>query len=280
MRNFHNYLLHHDVCPEYRNDIEAARRICDIGERELPIIQRLGQILPGQFNVALSALSSGYHQFELQDCQVWDENAKEVDIEETRNNFKWIIEKGVAVYEDQNLSQRIKNRLDSADDNFPYFQCTEEIQIALEVTEIVLSEPSTRNSEADTKSPPVPNSLGKLKCQVYKLHTFETYDLPSSAPAFASTSTKTKQEQAQREYEFLIDNAILEQCFIGLKMEVTVRKLNEGLEYLDNVRALYCSFYTLLPNDLMMHWKEPEWVTSEKDVNFAAAAEEAAIKVY
>ena len=278
MRNFHNYLLHHDVCPEYRTDIEAARRICDIGERELPVIQRLGQILPGQFNVALSALSSGYHQFELQDCQTWDENAEEVDIEETKNNFKRIVEKGVVAYEDQNLSQRIKNRLDSTDNNFSYFQCTEEIQIALKVTEIILSEPSKKNSEADTKSPPVPKSLGKLKCQVYKLPTFETYDLPSLASG--SASTKTKQEQAQWEYEFLIDNAILEQCFIGLKMEVTVRKLDEGLEYLDNVRALYCSFYTLLPNDLMMHWKEPEWLTSEKDVNSAAAAEEAAVKVY
>ena len=273
MRNFYNYLLHHDVCPEYRSDIEAARKICDVGERELLIIQRLGQLLPGQFNVAVSALSGGHHQFELQGNQPWEDDAEDVDLEEITNKFKSIIGIGIAGHVNEELLSSIKSRFDRKIIDGTCLKCVEESQVALEVAEIILSEATTGEKRVE-ESLSTSNQFGKLICRDWNMPTFETYDVPSSM--------KTEQQRFRKlQYEFLVDNKILEECFVGMKMEVTVRKLEEGgLEYLDSVQAIYCSFYTLLPNDLMMHWKEPEWVTSEKDVESAAAAEEASVKVY
>ena len=273
MRNFYNYLLHHDVCPEYQSDIEAARKICDIGATELLVIQRLGQLLPGQFNVAVSAFSGGYYQHELRGSQPWEEDPDNVNTEEIRNRFKSIIKKAIINLEGEGLSPSITRSLDRETDDRPYFTCIGESQVALEVIDIVPSKIITDKQQSKNNMS-TSELIGKLVCKRWKMPSFETFDVAPSA--------KTKPEGPRKiQYEFLIENEILEQCFIGMKMEVTVRRLEEGgLEYLDSVQTIYCSFYTLLPNDLMMHWKEPEWVTSEKDVETAEAAEEAAIAVY
>lgn len=49
-----------------------------------------------------------------------------------------------------------------------------------------------------------------------------------------------------------MEEDVLSSCFVGMKMEGTVRKLG-GIDvtYLDNVSNVYCSFYTILPNELV-----------------------------
>lgn len=40
IRNFLNYLLYHDVCPEYKDQIYAARALCDRASTEIVRISR------------------------------------------------------------------------------------------------------------------------------------------------------------------------------------------------------------------------------------------------
>lgn len=59
IRNFLNYLLHHDVCPEYKDQVYAARSLLDQADRELWLCVRAGRSLPGAFNTACSELFGG-----------------------------------------------------------------------------------------------------------------------------------------------------------------------------------------------------------------------------
>ena len=273
MRNFYNYLLHHDVCPEYKSDIEAARRICDEAPTELMIIEDLGQILPGPFNVALSALSDGCYKTKLEDQSAWNDDMIGFDLEETKRRFKSIIDAGISSHDNEDMVTKVKKRLSTSEFACPLFKTTKEIRVCLEVSKAVPSFKGTFDkSDKDIATDEPEESLGKLVCRLWEAPSLETWDIPKSSA--------TAQQGTKHEYVFLLENHILEQCFEGMKIEATVRQLEEGLEYLDDVQALHCSFYTLLPNDLMMHWKEPEWLTSEKDVKKIAAEEDAAVKVY
>jgi Argonaute siRNA chaperone (ARC) complex subunit Arb1 len=60
-RNFLNYLVHHDVCPEYNDDLQAARQTCNRAERELNQQSRGIHNYPGTFNRACSVLWHGYY---------------------------------------------------------------------------------------------------------------------------------------------------------------------------------------------------------------------------
>jgi hypothetical protein len=61
VRNFLNYVLHHNVCPEYTDQVYAARAVCDLAEKELVAAKDASAALPGDFNVACSTLSGGHY---------------------------------------------------------------------------------------------------------------------------------------------------------------------------------------------------------------------------
>ncbi|KAK6600220.1 argonaute siRNA chaperone complex subunit Arb1 [Botrytis cinerea] len=56
VKNFLNYVLAHEVCKEYTKEVMAARRLCDVAEREFDAIRCLRQMFPGDFTVAASTL--------------------------------------------------------------------------------------------------------------------------------------------------------------------------------------------------------------------------------
>lgn len=59
MTNFYNYLMHHNVCLEYREEIKAARAAVKLGRNQLIAIHDLSSLIPGEFNVACSVLLGG-----------------------------------------------------------------------------------------------------------------------------------------------------------------------------------------------------------------------------
>jgi hypothetical protein len=61
LKNFYNYLLYHDVAPEFEQDILRAREICNVAAKELPVLAAASRGLPGQFSVACSTLFKGYY---------------------------------------------------------------------------------------------------------------------------------------------------------------------------------------------------------------------------
>ena len=69
--NFLNYLLHHDVCPEYEDQVQASKLFCDQGERELWAVAQNIIDLPGNFNKACSELYGGVFQGQWAASSTW-----------------------------------------------------------------------------------------------------------------------------------------------------------------------------------------------------------------
>lgn len=59
--NFLRYIQHHDVCPEYEDNLTQAREICERARTEMPNIGKVVTAMPGDFNLACQVLfcSSG-----------------------------------------------------------------------------------------------------------------------------------------------------------------------------------------------------------------------------
>jgi len=104
------------------------------------------------------------------------------------------------------------------------------------------------------ESPKDGGSIGILRCKSLILPDFAGTDLPVGIESF-SPPVKT--------YDFWIEEEILQNCFVGMKIEGTIHTLTSGLKFLENVTAVWCSFYTVLENELLKEWKDPKYVTRE-----------------
>ncbi|PHH84809.1 hypothetical protein CDD83_1337 [Cordyceps sp. RAO-2017] len=58
VENFLRYILHHEVCPEYEDDVGGALRLCADARNEWPLLDRLRASLPGPFHTAAAELFS------------------------------------------------------------------------------------------------------------------------------------------------------------------------------------------------------------------------------
>lgn len=83
-----NYLLHHDVCPEYQDQIEDSKILCDRGERELWSVAQNTTDLPGEFNTACSELYGGIYQGLGADTLPWltEEEASQLPLSQNMSS--------------------------------------------------------------------------------------------------------------------------------------------------------------------------------------------------
>ncbi|KAJ0114714.1 hypothetical protein J7T55_004958 [Diaporthe amygdali] len=56
IQNFLRYVQHHDVCPEYAENLAEASKICELARKEIPSIGEIGAAMPGDFNLACQIL--------------------------------------------------------------------------------------------------------------------------------------------------------------------------------------------------------------------------------
>jgi hypothetical protein len=96
--------------------------------------------------------------------------------------------------------------------------------------------------------------LGKLICKTCHTEDCDEWDLPKDK----YPNRKPKPANSGEIYEFWIEQSVLEECFVGMKMEARVLVLDGGLAILDAHNEVMCSFFTWLPNELWMDNKPKE----------------------
>jgi len=259
LRNFYNFLLHHDVCPEYRVEILAARRVCDAAERELLPTHKALRRLPGKFNVAVSTLFGGSYASAYGDEAAWldDENGRIEASGPTHAAASNIFKFGVAAlgedddFDDDN-NEAIQRRV--LDQKIVKI----EENLGLEIVEVVEPQDDHIAFHATKLGLGKGQALGKIICKRYQFPTFDHYDLPSGHKQLVPDMTRT--------FTISLEEEVLDQCFVGMKIDATVGVLSGGLQFFDRVNAVRCSFHTLLENDLMLatKWKEPREITREE----------------
>lgn len=253
LKNFYNYLLHHNVCPEYNDDIYAARNICNVAELEFPNVIETSVNMPGDLNVACSNLFNGFYKDKYVRIGDWDE------LEEPHMRGKFSThteEKSGIILKAAIGAHGTDEQMTVLEEAFSDITCISTNEsTGLEVTAVempssdVLEVYAALNAQSRGRLELKP--VGKLHCKYWEIPDFSTYDLPECY------MKQLVEDQKNRKYEFWIETDILQTCFVGMKMQATVRTLSLGLQVLDQVQEVYCSFYTYLANDIMWKWREP-----------------------
>lgn len=95
--------------------------------------------------------------------------------------------------------------------------------------------------------------VGKVKAKTWVGPSREDEDLTEEEEAAMAQMTPEI-----REYEFWIEEELSQKLFVGIKFDATVTQLSFGVSYFDAITGVHCSFYQLLPNEMMAGWREPE----------------------
>ena len=249
IRNFLSYLLYHNVCPEYTDNIDAARTSCDIASKELWKNQQFTSQGPGDFNKSCYVLFGGVFFNENPEANTW-KNEKDHSVQITNDIARKVVKFALAGAGSNTEAIRFK---ELANDNALRAMRIEDID-GFEVTTI---------------TPPDPEVLEFYKSYAVDLRpvgkmTGKPFRDPR-APALDLSPEEREQwdrdGMPEMEFEFFLEESLLKLCYPGMKVVTTVFELNCGVHFFDSVNLAYSSIYTVLANDLMIGWKKPRDLT-------------------
>ncbi|PYH71540.1 uncharacterized protein BO88DRAFT_478266 [Aspergillus vadensis CBS 113365] len=241
IRNFLSYLLYHDVCPEYKDNIDQARTSCDIATRELWNNHQLMAKAPGDFNSCCSLLFGG----ELHDTYVegnqW-KNSKDEAPRLTTETARKIVKFALAGAGENRHALKFQELTEN--DTL----CAARIEDidGFEITAVHPPGEDVREFYQTHAPDLVP--VGKLLARAYR---------DPGMPDFDLSPEEQVAQQPEKSYEFFMEDNILQYCYPGMKVVTPVWELNCGFHYFEDAYRTYGSNYTPLVNDLMLGWKEP-----------------------
>ncbi|KAL1304252.1 hypothetical protein AAFC00_000668 [Neodothiora populina] len=230
LRNFYNYLLHHDVCPEYTDQINAAREICKLADKELLDTILVGRFLPDSFSSAASRIYGGVYANVLSDGQDWDGadnfGGSELDSRD-------IIVAAVSAYGSEEQYDSVTGSADP--------EIALQADVIFEVTGTEVADAETfALYEAARETKPFLKTTGKMHCRHW------TYPL-------ARRSAVLGRLQGSRliveTFTLWIENEVLLHVFPGMKIEGVLKGLDNGIVWLDMIYAVSPTFFELLPNE-------------------------------
>lgn len=254
IRNFLNYVLRHEVCPEFTENILAAREVCVLAEKEHARILKIQCEFPGPFNHCASSLygkqgkcltlvsnDSGNSNSRVQRAG----RSVEPEIDQ---GSKWVVRAGLESEGTPAMIEAFNN------DAIHIVKTHDERYIEVVKIERVSAEAAEKYSYLSIDC----GGLGKLtalgKIQVK----------PWTGPGhFTDDMTDDEDDQSTGQVEpvletFWVEDALLENVFVGLKVCVDTAELNIGINIIEAAYSMFCSFYVLLDNEKVIDkWKEP-----------------------
>jgi hypothetical protein len=262
MINFYNYLMVHSVCPEYTDQIMAARRVCERAKYELLTIATFQEQNRG-FSLACSVLFGG-HYAQSHGNNDWDDTDTAKDslpVEKARI----IVLTAIGAMGSDEMFEAIFPQEEEPTIEISKLKYTKQETVDLEV--ISIEQPSTKTEsfyEAENKmqSKVTLKPIGHLICKPWNKDIGPTYyDLPECATFHPPPSQDT--------YAFWLEGETLEYAFEGMKFSASIRYLTtegrDGVWVLDAVSKVYCSFYTWILNELLEKpYKEPRELSAEE----------------
>ncbi|GLA26349.1 hypothetical protein CBS147343_6811 [Aspergillus niger] len=240
IRNFLSYLLYHDVCPEYNDNIDQARTSCDIATRELWNNQQLMAKGPGDFNSCCSLLFGGELHDTYTEGNQW-RNSKDDAPRLTTEIARKIVKFALAGAGENRHALRFQELTENKT------LCAVRIEDidGFEITAVHPPGEVVREFYQTHAPDLVP--VGKLLARTYRDPGMPDYD----------RSPEERVAQPERNFEFFMEGNLLQYCYPGMKVIAPVWELNCGFHYFEDAYRTYGSNYTPLVNDLMLGWKEP-----------------------
>ncbi|KAF2217097.1 hypothetical protein CERZMDRAFT_32474 [Cercospora zeae-maydis SCOH1-5] len=247
LRKFYEYLLYHDVCPEYQEDIHRAIEVCHLADEEVPQLARLESGLPGQFNIAASTLHGGLYARirPLDEGADWVLAGDQVGLSD---KDAWLAFSAGIIAHAANEQMNDIFRARKSGKNLTVIM---EEDVGLEIVRVEQGTEQAAQIYGDDRiSGTFIKRTGKLHCKPWHHPGSAPRDLPPGTAA----GDKAKNGEP---YEFLVEEDILAHCKKGMKLEANVGKLENGIMWLDLVEYAYPTFFKWTLNEQIRDWKEP-----------------------
>ena len=261
LEKFMNYLLHHNVCPEYEADIHEARRIAQKATDELYSIAQVQRWLPGDFNVACSTLFGGTYATKYDGIASWGPDPDEA---EELSFVGFTKEVAVNVFGVALATVATEEQYQAYVDGPTKAQEFEVVEVkeraGFEITDITpVTEAHRKFYKENTKDF---RPVGIVHARPWRNKATE--GMKDLTPAERAEEEKAEADPldqpswtATETYTLFIEQSIIQYLFVGMKLEATLRKLRCGIWFMDDFLQAFCSFDTWLYNELMLGWKEP-----------------------
>lgn len=229
VENFLRYVLQHEVCPEYSDNVNAALGLCRQAKIEWPMLNAFECGLPGCFNLAAAEL---FCPLEKHD---WSFRSFRVpDGFDARTTFL----SACALCDEAGTLTAVKEGKVHVSGNFT---CTVEIVKLEAPSETLASRFAGLNIEAYGNAI---EPLGKVYLELAAIED-GTYQPPKPA-AFIDTN-----------FWIYLEEELIACLLPKMKMEITVTTLNTGIRFIKSMAKIVPSFYTFLPQQLMKHYVQP-----------------------
>ncbi|KAI1624777.1 Argonaute siRNA chaperone complex subunit Arb1-domain-containing protein [Exophiala viscosa] len=264
LERFMDYLLQHDVCPEYRTDVLATRNLCRDAQIELWDVAEATRRLPGDFNIACSTLFGGSYAQGYDGEASWrPESEAQAFVGMKPEEARQVIHFGVAGAASEDVYQTYLHAV-HGDGALEVLSVWE--HVGFEITRIV--PPTEECKQLYTTSSQHFRPVGCVYAKPWNNPDAPPEDLTEDekqAVSLPSTPDET-------EYVFFIESILQSYLRIGMKVEATIRVLNCGIMFFDEVLNVFPTFDEYVVNDMMLGWKEPrplkgalDYVESEDD---------------
>ncbi|KAK4177115.1 Argonaute complex, subunit Arb1 [Triangularia setosa] len=242
IQNFLKYLILHDVCSEYADDIDRAIKLCDQGFEENGLVSNALTMVPGAFNRSVAALY----------CEEEDSSAlsllvdnKDLDRDHAFNTVALI------------ASLILPTLGGHSAENIKALEVTNPVERTFEITFI---NPPTQ--EMRQKVTFVSEHFRKSRPSATRIHPCgAATGHPVIIQDGWDITDKLTDEEAKEESSFILEERILEQLRVGMKLTMGVSTCTVPgggtFKVIRYVKGVKPSFYTFLPQDLMRNWKEP-----------------------
>ncbi|CAG7930815.1 unnamed protein product [Penicillium olsonii] len=259
MKNFFTYLLYHDVCPEQKEDLEAARETCDRCEKELWLCQQvLHHDGPGHFNRACSMLLGGYYFEVVDDPEAWRHIRYASDDIFTREIARKVVRYAIAINGDDRLTKKFKCLVEY--DNVQA-KLVEDID-GFEILSIEYPSEEVHAYYRELASDLLP--VGRVRAKEFRDESRGEFDL---AP-WEKIDWDAGFAPAHK-FEFFIEQSVLDLFLPGMKVITNVYETNFGMHFYDEVMTVLPSNYLFIYNDWMIDYKEPkpiDWIGDENEI--------------
>lgn len=237
VENFLNYILHHDVCPEYADDVMNAKVIC---QEAVDQITRSFLVIsegPGDFAIACLAL------FDRGKRKVFDPDSS------TSERYNMPVEHAervfyasVAAY--TSLFKKLRDRPTKT------IEVVDEVRQSFEVVEICEPDEKLAALYLGMKNPQ--GDTGTVKpCGKLTLKPIEIED------GYDKGSVRGPAPGIGDEEEFVLDCEVLKHITVGMKLKLIVCMLNVDFKFIKAFADVRPRYYTFLPQELMVTYKEP-----------------------
>ena len=264
LANFMSYLLLHDVCPEYKDEILSTRKFLDkVAPYEIWNAKEAERWLPGDFNIACSTLFGGYYAQNYDGVTDWRDPNDELEdagpafVGMTEDVARDVVKFGIAAVASDEQTESWVAR---ANANTVRVMSIEEG--AFEIIKII---PVTvEDKEWYEKESPGLRPVGRVQARKWRNPSTNLYEWEEEEQAKYHQSiapfnaNQLCSQTPDYDYEFFLESPILAHLSPSMKIEATIHKLNCGnLMFFDTVVKVYNSFDRFLPNHLLLEYTKP-----------------------